>query len=91
MNKSQLGARVADAASMSRTGAHAAVRAVFAAIANALAAGERVAIAGFGTFSTRQRAPRTGRSPRTGESIAIAASRTPAFKAGKELREAVNR
>ena len=57
MNRSQLGARVADA----------------------LAAGERVAIAGFGTFGTKQRAPRTGRNPRTGESIAITASRTPAF------------
>lgn len=77
MNKSQLSARVAEAASMSRAGADAAVGAVFAAVADALAARERDAIAGFGTFSTRQCAPRTGRNLRTGESIAIAASRPP--------------
>ena len=90
MNKSQLGARVADAASMSRTGADAAVGAVFAAIADALARDEPVVIAGFGKFGTRQRAPRTGRNPQTGEPVAIAASRAPSFKPAKALRDAVN-
>lgn len=91
MNKSELCARVADAASMSRTGAEAAVSVMFSAIADALAAGETVAIAGFGAFSTKERPARTGRNPRTGETISIAASPAPAFKAAKALRNAVNR
>ena len=90
LNKSQLGARVADAASMSRTGVDAAVGAVFTAIADALARDETVAIAVFGKFSTRQRAPRAGRNPLTGEPVAIAASRVPSFKPAKALRDAVN-
>ena len=90
MNKSELSSRVAATASMSRTEADTAVSAVFSAIADALAAGETVAIAGFGTFSTKERSARTGRNPRTGEAISIAASRAPAFKAGKALRDAVN-
>ena len=90
MNKSELSSRVADAASMSRTEADSAVSALFSAIADALAAGETVAIAGFGAFATRERSARTGRNPRTGETIAIAASRAPAFKPGKALRETVN-
>ena len=90
MNKSELSSRVAAAASMSRTEADTAVSAVFSAIADALAAAETVAIAGFGTFSTKERSARTGRNPRTGEAISIAASRAPAFKAGKALRDAVN-
>ena len=90
MNKSELSARVADAASLSRTQAASAVNAVFLAIADALARGETVTVAGFGTFTTRRREAREGRNPRTGESITIAASTTPAFKAGKALRDAVN-
>ena len=65
------------------------VDAVFSAISDALARDERVAIAGFGTFSTKTRGARQGRNPGTGESIAIAASKSPAFKAGKTLRDAV--
>lgn len=90
VNKSQLGARVADAASMSRAGADTAVGAVFAAIADALARGETVAIAGFGKFAVRRRPARTGRNPQTGEPVAIAASRAPSFKPAKALRDAVN-
>jgi len=90
MNKSELSARVADAVSLSGTQAASAVNAVFLAIADALARGETVTVAGFGTFTTRRREARQGRNPRTGESITIAASTTPAFKAGKALRDAVN-
>ena len=89
MNKRELAARVAARTSLSGSDADAAVSAVFSAIADALAGGETVTIAGFGTFSTRSRPARPGRNPRTGESIAIAASTAPSFKAGKTLRTAV--
>ena len=90
MNKAELSARVAARTSMSRRCVDAAVSAVFSTIADALAGGETVRIAGFGTFSTRSRPARQGRNPRTGESIAIAASHAPSFKAGKTLRDTVN-
>ena len=90
MTKAQLAARVAAQASMSRARADAAVNAVFLTIADALAGGEPVTIAGFGTFSTKSRPARQGRNPRTGETIAIAAWTAPSFKAGKTLRDAVN-
>lgn len=90
MNKAELSARVAARASMAKAGADAAVSAVFATIAEALASGETVRIAGFGTFSTTPRPARQGRNPRTGEGIAIAASNTPSFKASKTLRDTVN-
>ena len=90
MNKSELSTQVAAQGSVSRATADSVVSAVFSAIGDALARDDTVAIAGFGTFSTRARAARDGRNPRTGESIAIAASKTPAFKAGKTLRDTVN-
>ena len=90
MTKTQLAALVAAETSMSKAGADIAVNAVFSTIAGALASGETVAISGFGTFSTKSRPARLGRNPRTGESIAIPASRAPSFKAGKGLRDAVN-
>ena len=90
MNKAELFARVAARTSMSRPSAHAAVSAVFSTIAEALASGEIVRIAGFGTFSTRSRPARQGRNPLTGESIAIAASNTPTFEPGKSLRDTIN-
>ena len=90
MKKSDLTARVASEASLSKADADGAVNAMFSAISDALANGETVSIAGFGTFSTRARAARQGRNPRTGENIAIAASTVPAFKAGKAFRNAVN-
>ena len=62
---------------------------MFSAITDALANEETVTLTGFGTFSTKRREAREGRNPRTGESIAIAASRVPSFKAGKTLRDAV--
>ena len=67
-----------------------AVDAVFEAVGEALANGEEVRIAGFGTFGTRNRPARTGRNPQTGESLSIPASTAPAFKPGKTLKDAVN-
>ena len=90
MKKSDLASHVATQASLSKVAADGAVSAVFAAISDALAREEAVTIAGFGTFSTRRRPARQGRNPRTGESITIAASKVPSFKAGKTLRDAVN-
>ena len=69
--------------------AEGAVTAVFSAIGDALVRSESVTIAGFGTFSVKRRPERQGRTPRTGESITIAASDAPSFKAGKTLRYAV--
>ena len=91
MNKTQLASHVAADLTLTRAEADRMVAAVFAAIGDALARDETVVIAGFGTFSTRTRDARRGRNPRTGEAIDIAASRAPAFKAGKTLREAVNK
>ena len=90
MNKSDLCMHVAARASVSKATAEALVCAVFSTIGGALARDETVSIAGFGTFTTRARAARRGRNPATGESIPIAASKTPAFKAAKKLRESVN-
>ena len=89
MKKSELSAHVATEISLSKAQASGVVDAVFSAIGDALARDESVVIPGFGTFSTQARAARQGRDPRTGESIAIAASKSPSFKAGKTLRDAV--
>ncbi|NOX08478.1 MAG: HU family DNA-binding protein [Gammaproteobacteria bacterium] len=90
MNKSELIDAVAAAADMSKTGAASAVDAVLASITGALKAGDSVTLIGFGTFEVRQRAARKGRNPRTGEEMQIKASKAPAFKAGKALKDAVN-
>ena len=90
MNKSELGSKVASQLSLPRATADRLVSAVFSTISETLAREENVAIAGFGTFSTHRRAARKGRNPRTGESIDIAPSTAPSFKAGKPLRDAVN-
>ena len=89
MKKSELASHVAAQASLSKAQADSAADAVFAVISEALASGECVTIPGFGTFTTKTRAARQGRNPRTGEAITIAASRAPSFKAGKALRDAV--
>ena len=89
MKKSDITAHVADKTSVSKVDAESAVSAVLGAITDALARGESVSIAGFGTFSVKHRVARQGRNPRTGESIEIAASTVPAFKAGTALRDAV--
>ncbi|EPL0707270.1 HU family DNA-binding protein, partial [Acinetobacter baumannii] len=70
--------------------ATAALNALESGVTKALAAGEDVALIGFGTFTVKKRAARTGRNPKTGEELQIAASKVPSFKAGKALKEAVN-
>jgi DNA-binding protein HU-beta len=90
MNKAELIDAVANSASLTKTDAGGAVDAVFEAISSALANSDSVSLVGFGTFSVSDRAARTGRNPRTGETISIAATRVPKFKAGKGLKDAVN-
>ena len=90
MNKTQLIDAVAAAADVSKSDATRSVEAVLGGIADALKSGDAVALAGFGTFSVRARAARSGRNPRTGETIQIAASNLPVFKPGKALKESVN-
>ena len=90
MNKSEIAGLVADRTGVGRSAAGDAVHAAFEAIAETLARGEDVRTSGFETFGTRRRPARTGRNPRTGESLNIAASTMPTFKAGKPLKDAVN-
>ena len=89
MNKSEFIDKVAATAELNKASATRAVEAVFDSIANALRQGDSVNLVGFGTFSVGMRAARTGRNPRTGEAISIAASRNPKFKAGKGLKDAL--
>jgi DNA-binding protein HU-beta len=90
MNKSELIEAVASEADLSKADATRVTDAVLDSISKALRNGDQVAIVGFGTFSVRERAARTGRNPQTGETINIKASKTPGFKAGKALKDAVN-
>ena len=93
MNKSELVDALANDTGMTKADAGRAVDALFGAdggvIAKALKSGKRVQITGFGTFETKQRKARTGRNPRTGQTIQIAATKTPGFRAGKGLKDAV--
>ncbi len=89
MNKTQLVDAVAEKAGLNKREAEAAVNAMTAAITDALKAGDKVQLIGFGTFEVKARAARTGRNPKTGETITIAASKNPAFSAGKALKDAV--
>lgn len=90
MNKTELVAMVAEKASMSKKNASVAVDATLNAITDAIAKGDKVQLVGFGTFETKHRAERTGKNPRTGEVLTIAATTAPSFKAGKVLKDAVN-
>ncbi|MBH1565862.1 HU family DNA-binding protein [Stenotrophomonas maltophilia] len=90
MNKTELIDAVAEAADLTKAESSRAVDAVVAAITKALKDGDAVTLVGFGTFQVRDRAARTGRNPKTGDTIKIAASKNPSFKAGKALKEAVN-
>ena len=91
MNKTQLIEVVSREAGLKKKDAEAAVAAVLTAIENALAEGEKVQIAGFGTFEVKERGERTGRNPVTGAEIVIPAAKHPAFSAGKALKEKVNK
>jgi DNA-binding protein HU-beta len=88
-NKNELVAKVADKAGLSKKAAESAVNAVIEAVGDSLKSGEKVSVVGFGTFEVRERAARKGRNPQTGKEISIPASRTPAFKAGKSLKDLV--
>lgn len=90
MNKAELIEAVAETADISKADATRAVDAVTQAITTTLKNDEQVSIVGFGTFSLRKRAARSGRNPRTGETISIKASNVPGFKPGKALKDAVN-
>ncbi len=90
MNKAELIDAVAESADLSKASATRALDGALDAILNALKGGNQVTLVGFGTFSVRARAARTGRNPRTGEPIQIKASNVPGFKAGKALKDAVN-
>jgi DNA-binding protein HU-beta len=90
MNKSDLVAAIADDSGLTKADADRALSAATSAISDALASGDKVSITGFGSFLVRSRAARTGRNPQTGATIQISASKLPAFKAGKLLKESVN-
>ena len=89
MNKTELVKAVSTQAELTQKEAAKVVDALFATISNTLAKEEKIQLIGFGTFEVRERSARKGRNPQTGEEIDIAASKAPAFKPGKELKEAV--
>ena len=91
MNKTDMIDRLASAAGITKTQAATAVDAMMSGITGALKKGNRVTLVGFGSFSTAQRAARTGRNPKTGKPIMIAARRVARFTPGNELKQAVNR
>jgi len=90
MNKSDLIDAIAKGAGMSKADAGRGLEAAIKAMTTALKKGDTVSLVGFGTYSVRKRKARTGRNPRTGETIKIKASKVPTFKAGKALKDAVN-
>ncbi|MCM3747396.1 HU family DNA-binding protein [Paenibacillus pasadenensis] len=90
MNKTDLINKVSEATELSKKDATKAVDAVFEAISDALQAGDKVQLVGFGNFEVRERQARKGRNPQTGEEIDIPASKTPAFKPGKSLKDLVS-
>lgn len=89
MNKTELIAKVAELSELTKKDATKAVDAIFNAIADSLKTGDKVQIIGFGNFEVRERAARKGRNPQTGEEIEIAASKVPAFKPGKALKDGI--
>ncbi|NKI34236.1 HU family DNA-binding protein [Wenzhouxiangella sp. XN79A] len=89
MNKSELVDSIAEQADISKADAGRALDGMIAAVTKALKKGDTVSLVGFGTFSVKKRAARTGRNPATGETIKIKASKTPSFKAGKGFKDAI--
>ncbi|RRJ84901.1 nucleoid-associated protein HU-beta [Aestuariirhabdus litorea] len=90
MNKSELIDAIAASADIPKAAAGRALDAMVDSVTNALKSGDQVVLVGFGTFSVKDRAARTGRNPQTGQPIEIAAAKIPSFKAGKALKDAVN-
>lgn len=90
MNKTELIAAISEKTGLTKKDSDAALAAVIDSIAGALKNGDKVSLIGFGTFEVRERAARVGQNPQTGEKINIAASKAPAFKAGKALKDALN-
>jgi len=90
VNKSELIEAIAASADIPKAAAGRALDAMVDSISGALKNGDQVALVGFGTFAVKERAARTGRNPRTGDPIEIAAAKIPSFKAGKALKDAVN-
>ena len=90
MTKAELAAKVAESAGLSKKDADKAVSAVFTSIAEALKAGDKVSVIGFGTFQTKDRPARVCTNPATKEKIEVAATTVPVFKAGKALKDAVD-
>lgn len=90
MNKTELIAAISEKTGLTKKDSDAALAAVIDSIAEALKNGDKVSLIGFGTFEVRERAARVGQNPQTGEKINIAASKAPAFKAGKALKDALN-
>ena len=90
MNKTELIAAVADKTGLSKKDAEAAITATVEAVTQALTQGEKVQLVGFGSFEVKARAERLGRNPQTGEAVAIPPSKSPVFKAAKNLKDAVN-
>ncbi|NGP44385.1 HU family DNA-binding protein [Bacillaceae bacterium SIJ1] len=90
MNKSELIDAVAEKSGLSKKDATNAVESVFSVISNSLENGEKIQLVGFGNFEVRERSERKGRNPQTGKEITIPASKVPAFKPGKQLKDVVN-
>ena len=91
MNKTELVASVAEKAGLTKKDAENAINALFVSVEEALAMEDKVQIIGFGTFEVKAREERKGRNPQTGAEITIPASKNPVFKAGKSLKDAVNK
>lgn len=89
MNKSELVAAIAEATGLSKAASERVIQSFTTTVQNSLAKGEDVTLIGFGTFTVRERAARTGRNPQTGQEIQIKASKVPAFKPGKGLKDAI--
>ena len=89
MTKAELAAKVAEAAGLSKKDADKAVTAVFGAVTEALVAGDKVSVVGFGTFRTKDRPARVATNPANGEKVNVPATTVPTFKAGKALKDAV--
>lgn len=91
MNKNELISVIAEKSGFSKKDAATALESVVAAISESLEKGEKIQLVGFGTFEVKERAARTGKNPRTGEVVEIAAAKVPSFKAGKALKDAVSK